>query len=139
MGGLEPETTPHKFFDAADLVNSIAKAGPGASLSVRIRSKDGKRIIGVGRTSWNDDRSPGGPVVIFPNPENKKEEWLIPLGGGTFYDTPPRINSLMRARTVGVPFGEVRAHERSIDPIAEGYSFELVSKKRDAQEFGAPL
>jgi hypothetical protein len=133
MGSIESAKRP-ELLAAAGLVDAIAKAGPGMSLSVRIRSKDGKKIIGMGRTSWSDDRAPGGPVVIFPNPENDKEEWLIRLGGGTFYNAPPRINSLMSARAVDASFGEVIAHERPIDPMAEGYSFELVSKRTRASE-----
>src|SRR3989344_8040497 len=124
MGGLEAEKKS-ELLDTAGLVNSIAEAGPGGSLSVRIRSKDGKRIIGMGRTSWSDDRAPGGPVVIFPNPDNKEEEWLIPLGGGVFYESPPKMNSSTNPRMTGFPFGEVRAHQKHIDPMAQGYSFEL--------------
>src|SRR3989344_4947731 len=112
MRGLDSEGNRNEFLKAADLINAIALAGPGSSLSVRIRSKDGKRIVGMGRTSWSDDRHPGGPVVIFPNPENNKEDWLIPLGGGVFFNSPPRISSSMRARNTGAPFGEVKAHQR---------------------------
>src|SRR3989344_4301204 len=127
MRGLDSEGNRNEFLKAADLINAIALAGPGSSLSVRIRSKDGRRVNGMGRTSWSDDRHPGGPVVIFSNPAKKEEEWLIPLGGGTFYSSPPRINSMMSARKTGAAFGEVTAHERDIDPMAKGYSFELVS------------
>ena len=128
MRGLDSEGNRNEFLKAADLINAVAQAGPGNSLSVRIRSKDGRRIIGMGRTSWSDDRAPGGPVVIFPNPKNKEEEWLIALGGGVSYESPPKMNSSTNPRMTGFPFGEVRAHQKPIDPMAQGYSFELVSE-----------
>jgi hypothetical protein len=129
MGGLESAAKSPELLDAAGLVNAIAKAGPAGSLSVRIRSEDGKEIVGMGRTGWRDDRAPGGPVVIFPHPNDPKVDALIPLGGNFTYDRPPKIISSAQMSDSEVVFGEIHAHQRPIDPIAEKYSFELVSKK----------
>jgi len=124
MDELESKEKP-RLLNAKSLVNFIAHAGPGSSLQVRIRFKN--RIIALGRTTWSDDRV-GGPTVIFSNPKNKKETFIIPLGGQVVYERPPRISSLTNARSIGTPLGEVQAHQRPINPIAQGYSFELVSE-----------
>ena len=124
MDKFESERKP-RLLNAKSLVNFIAHAGPGSSLQVRIRFKN--RIIALGKTAWSDDRV-GGPSVTFPNPKNKKESFIIPLGGQVMYDRPPKISTLTNARATQTPFGEVRAHQRPIDPIAQGYSFELVSE-----------
>jgi hypothetical protein len=114
-----------RLINAARLVNMIAHAGPGGTLFVRVRSKDGRRVLGVGKTSWRDDRV-GGPAVIFPNPKNNKEKLFIPLGGQVMYDMPPRVSALTNARAIDTPIGEARAHQNSTNPIAQEYSFELI-------------
>ncbi len=127
MAGFESERKP-SLLDAASLVNLIARAGPGASLSVRIHRKDGTSVLG--RAVWGDDHIGSGPVVIFPNPENGGKDSFIPLGGQVVFGSPPRISSLVSARTIAVPLGKVEAHQSPINPGAQKYSFELVQNKK---------
>lgn len=113
------------LLSAQDLVALIGVAGPGAKLPVRIHSKNGDEARG--RTSWGNDRTAGGPVVIFQNPQNVEEDWLIPLGGQIVYDSPPRIKAGDSGRS-GFPFGKTRVQKVPINPIAETYKFELLGE-----------
>lgn len=125
MAGFESNDKP-KLLNAKSLVNCIAHAGPGANLPVRIHRKDGTSVLG--RAVWGDDRIGNGPAVIFPNPENENQEFLIPLGGQVVFGRPPRISSFESVRTIATPLGKVEAHQIPINPYAQEYSFELVSK-----------
>lgn len=122
----ESEKGP-KLLSARELVDLMADAGPGASMPVRIHLKNGESK--VGRAKWHDDRV-NGPVVVIPDLKNEYNESLILLGGDVMFDSPPkRISSLTDARTLGsIPKGELKAHERPINPMAENYMFEIIQE-----------
>lgn len=124
MGEFKLEKEP-KLLNASELLDLMAASGVG-HLSVRIHSKDG--TVKNGRTSWHDDRINGAAVVIH-NSETGDDEGLVPLGGEIFYFNPPKISSFESARKIPFLHGEeMGAKKRPINPIAQGYSFEIIEE-----------
>jgi hypothetical protein len=125
--GKRLEKSEPKLIDARTLIQQMTAAGPAPGLRVRIFSKSDGKLFAVGETRWRDDRI-SGPSIVFPSPENKNQEWIIALGGDTYFDLPPRVSSNMSARAMAPTFGKVEAHTRDIDPMTEGYLFEIIKK-----------
>lgn len=114
---------PPERINASQLVNLLAHVGPGRNIRVRIYSKNGS--VEEGLVKWHDDRYNNGPVIIIPNKDPFKEA-LIPLGGHTVYNAPPKISSLDTGTKKGPIFGEVSSHKIPINPMAENLSFEVI-------------
>lgn len=121
-----PESITPKRINASELVNLLAHAGPASDIRVRIYFKDGS--IKEGYVKWHDDRYNDGPVILIPDKDPFKEA-LLPLGGHTVYNQPPRVSSSDDGRKKAPMFGTVTAHQKPIDPGTEGILFEVINRK----------
>ncbi|OGI67243.1 hypothetical protein A3A05_02575 [Candidatus Nomurabacteria bacterium RIFCSPLOWO2_01_FULL_41_12] len=121
-----PESITPKRINASELVNLLAQAGPAFNIRVRIYFKDGSMKGGI--VKWRDDRINSGPVIVIPD-KDPFNEALIPLGGHTVYNAPPRVSSSDSGRNRPPMFGEVSAHKVPINSSTEGILFEVINKK----------
>lgn len=122
---IEPKKQP-KLINALELVSLLGYAGPASNIHVRIHSKKGPAREGI--VKWHDDRT-NGPAIVIPNPKNTYDERVIPLGGQTVYNTPPRISSMDRASNTPKMFGEVSAHIIPINSDTDNMQFEVIEEK----------
>ena len=104
----------------------MAYAGPGTNIRVRIHFKNGSTKEGIAK--WSDDRA-HGPAIVIPDKKDPYNEGVIPLGGQTLYDTPPRISSSDRVGTMPITFGEIRSKKLPTNPNTDDMRFEVIEDK----------
>jgi len=126
---VSPKKKP-ELMDAAALVDLLAHAGPGSGIKVNIHFGDGS--VKQGELQWSDDRSgTTGPVIVIPNKENPYDEGILPLGGETVFNYPPKVSSGESIK--GTPImpskdQDFRPYRKPINKDTEGVRFEVIKK-----------
>ena len=139
-------TTPHQESDKTqeeigigveELVNKIAHSGPGSSADVIVHFPDG--VTRQGRTVWTTELAGHGPAVVFDDPERPGSyKGVLPLGGQTVYNHPPRDYTSYGARKAHSLATEINfvnsTHTIPHNPTAKRCRFEIVPKEKPTKE-----